>query len=65
MYLSFSPELASWTFSSKIRNKLSVNLDKTEYFLFNSKNIYDCVSINFNLYTISLSECAKNLDVIF
>ena len=47
-YPSFSPELASFAFSSiessiknifswMIGNKLSVNLDKTEYLLFNSK----------------------------
>ena len=48
-----------------IGNKLSVNPDKTEYLLFNSKNINVLVSINLNLNTISPSECAKNLDVIF
>ena len=48
-----------------IGNKLSVNPDKTEYLLFNSKNINVPVSINLNLNTISPSECAKNLGVIF
>ena len=48
-----------------IGNKLSVNPDKTEYLLFNSKNINVSASINLNLNTISLSECAKNLGVIF
>ena len=48
-----------------IGNKLSVNPDKTKYLLFNSTNINVPVSINLNLNTISPSECAKNLDVIF
>ena len=48
-----------------IGNKLFINPDKTEYLLFNSKNINDPVSINLNLNTISPSECAKNLGVIF
>ena len=48
-----------------IGNKLSVNPDKTEYLLFNSKNINVPVSINLNLNTILSSECAKNLGVIF
>ena len=52
-------------FSWMIGNKLSVNPDKTEYLLFNSKNINVPVSINLNLNTISPSECAKNLGVIF
>ena len=76
IYLSFSPELASSAFTSietcikdiftwMIGNKLSVNPDKTEYLLFNSKNINVPVSINLNLNTISPSECAKNLGVIF
>ena len=76
LYLSFFPELASSAFTSietcikdifswKIGNKLSVNPDKTEYLLFNSKNINVPVSINLNLNTISPSECAKNLGVIF
>ena len=75
IYLSFSPELASSAFTSTetcikdifswmIGNKLSVNPDKTEYLLFNSKNIKVPVSINLNLNTISPSECAKNLGVI-
>ena len=75
IYLSFSPELASSAFTSietcikdiflwMIGNKLSVNPDKTEYLLFNSKNI-NVLSINLNLNTISPSECAKNLGVIF
>ena len=75
-YLSFSPELASSAFTSietcitdifswMIGNKLSVNPDKTEYLLFNSKNISVPVSINLNLNTISPSECAKYLGVIF
>ena len=76
MYLSFSPELASSAFtfietcikdifSWMIGNKLSVNPDKTEYLLFNSKNINVPVSINLNLNTISPSEYAQNLGVIF
>ena len=76
IYLSFSPELASSAFTSietcikdiftwMIGNKLSVNPDKTEYLLFNSKNINVPVSINLNSNTISPSECAKNLGVIF
>ena len=75
-YTSFSPELASSAFTSietcikdiftwMLGNKLSVNPDKTEYLLFNSKNINVPVSINLNLNTISPSECAKNLGVIF
>ena len=48
-----------------IGNKLSVNPDKTEYLLLNSKNISVPVSINLNLNTISPRECAKNLGVIF
>ena len=59
IYLSFSPELASSAFTSietcirdifswMIGNKLSVNPDKTEYLLFNSKNINVPVSINLN-----------------
>ena len=48
-----------------IGNKLSVNPDKTEYLLFNSKNINVPVCINLNLNTNSPSECAKNLGVIF
>ena len=52
-------------FTWMIGNKLSVNPDKTEYLLFNSKNINVPVSINLNLNTISPSECAKNLGVIF
>ena len=76
LYLSFSNELASSAFTSietcikdifswMIGNKLSVNPDKTEYLLFNSKNINVPVSINLNLNTISPSECAQNLGVIF
>ena len=76
IYQSFSPELTSSAFtfietcikdilSWKIGNKLSVNPDRTEYLLFNSKNINVSVSINLNLNTISPSECAKNLGVIF
>ena len=74
--ISFSPELASSAFTSietcikdifswMIGNKLSVNPDKTEYLLFNSKNINVPVSINLNLNIISPSESAKNLGVIF
>ena len=48
-----------------IGNKLSANLDKTEYLPFNSKNINVPVSINFNLNTISPSESATNLSIIF
>ena len=76
IYLSFSPELASSAFSSTesyikdvfswmIGNKLSVNPDKTEYLLFNSKYINVPVSINLNLNTISPSQSAKNLGIIF
>ena len=75
IYLLFSSELASAftsietcikdIFSWMIGNKLSVNPDKTEYLLFNSKNVNVPVSINLNLNTISPSECAKNLGVIF
>ena len=46
-----------------IRNKLSVNLDKTEYLLFNLKNINVPVSIIQILFLYS--ESAKNLGVIF
>ena len=52
-------------FSWMIGNKLFVNPDKTEYLLFNSKIINVPVSINLNLNTISPSESAKNLGVIF
>ena len=48
-----------------IGNKLSVNPDKTEYLLFNSKNINVLVSIYLNLNTISPSESTKDHDVIF
>ena len=48
-----------------IGNKLSVYPDKTEYLLFNSKNINVPVNINLSLNTISPSEWAKNLGVIF
>ena len=76
IYLSFSPELVSSAFTTieacikdifswMIGNKLSVNPDKTDYLQFNSKNINVLVSINLNLNTISPSECAKNLGVIF
>ena len=75
IYLSFSCKLASVftpietcirdIFSWIIGNKLSVNPDKTEYLLFNSKNINVPVSINLNLNTILPGECAKNLGVIF
>ena len=76
IYISFFPELASSAFTSietcikdiflwMIGNKLSVNPDETDYLLFNSKNISVPVSINLNLNTISPSECAKNLSVIF
>ena len=76
IYLLFSPELASSAFTSiktcikdiflwNIGNKLFVNPDKTEYLLFNSKNINAPVSINLNLNTISPSKCEKNLCVLF
>ena len=75
IYLSFCPELASAftsietcikdIFAWMIGNKLSVNPDKTEYLLFNSKNINVPISINLNLNTILPSECAKNFGVIF
>ena len=44
---------------------MSVNPDKTEFFLFNSKNINVPVGINLNLNTISFSKSAKNLGIIF
>ena len=47
-----------------IGNKLSVNPDKTGYFLCNSKNINVPVNINLNLNTIFPSESAKNLGII-
>ena len=76
IYLSFSPELASSAFTSietcikdifsrMIGNKLPVNPNKTDYLLFNLKIINVPFNINLNLNTISPSECAKNLDVIF
>ena len=76
IYLSFSPELAFSVFTSietcikdifswMIGNKLSVNPDKTDYLQFNSKNINVPVSNTLNLNTISPSEYAKNLGVIF
>ena len=76
IYLSFSPELASFAFTSietcitdifswMIGNKLSVNPDKTEYLLLNYKNINVPVNTNLNLNTILPSECAKNFSVIF
>ena len=76
IYLSFSPELASSAFTSietcikdifswMIGSKLSVNSDKTDYLMFNSKNINVPVSINLNLNTVSPSVCAKNLGIIF
>ena len=49
-----------------ISNKLSVNLNKTEYLLFNPSNINLPVNIiNFGSNTISPSDSAKNLGVIF
>ena len=49
-----------------ISNKLSVNLNKTEYFLFNPNNLNLPVNIiNLGFATISLSDSAKNLSVIF
>ena len=75
IYLSFSPELDSSivssiescmkdVFSWIIGNKLSVNPNKSEYPLFNSKS-YTPVIINLNFNTIASSESAKNFGVIF
>ena len=51
-------------FSWIIGNKLSVNPNKSEYPLFNSKS-YTPVIINLNFNTIASSESAKNFGVIF
>ena len=48
-----------------IGNKLFENPNKTEFLLFNSKNINVPISFNINLNTISPSESAKNLSIIF
>ena len=73
IYLLFSPELASSAFSTiescirdvflwMISNKLSVNPNKTEYFLFNPNNVNLPVNIiNLDSNTISPSDSAKNL----
>ena len=72
IYLSFSPELASSAFSaieSCIRdvftwitlNKLSINPYKTEYLLFNPKNVNLVNIINLGSNTISPSDSAKTL----
>ena len=77
IYLSFSPEFASPTFSIieycirdvfswMISNKLSVNPNKTEYLLFNPNNVNILVNIIIlGSNTISPSDSAKNLGVIF
>ena len=48
-----------------IGNKLSVNPDKTEYLLFNSKYINVPININLNSNIISPSESARNIGAIF
>ena len=49
-----------------ISNKLSVNLNKTEYLLFNPNNVNLSVNIIYlGSNTISLGDSAKNLGVIF
>ena len=75
IYISFSPEHASSAvsiiescikdvFSWLVANKLSANPNRTEYLLFNSRNINPQV-INYNLDSdvISLSYSPKNLSV--
>ena len=74
IYSSFSSELAFSTIESCIRvvfswmtsNKLSVNPNKTECLLFNLIKVNLPVNIiNLGSNTISPSDSAKNLDVIF
>ena len=53
-------------FSSLVANKLSANPNKTEYILFNFRNINPLViNINLDLDIISSSYSAKNLGVLF
>ena len=77
IYLLFSPELASSAFStikSCIRdvfsrmtsNKLSINSNKTGYFLFNPNNVNLPLNIiNLSSNNISSNDTAKILDTIF
>ena len=76
IYLSFSPELTTVfsliescikdIFSWMVANKLSVNLIKTEYLLFNPKHFYNLnCSINIDSNIISTNDSAKNLAVVF
>ena len=77
IYLSFSPKLTSLAlsaiescirdiFSWMTSNKLSVNLNKTEYLLFYPNNINPPVNtINLDSNIISPYDSAKNLSVIF
>ena len=76
IYLSFSPEVTTVfsliescirdIFSWMVANKLSVNPNKTEYLLFNPKNLNNpnC-SINIDSNIISPTNSAKNLGVVF
>ena len=76
-YISFSLKRASSAisiiescikdvFSWLVANKLSANPNKTEYLLFNSKNInLQVVNINLDPDIISSIYCAKNLVVLF
>ena len=76
-FLLFSPELTSSAFStieSCIRDvfswmttyELSVNPNKTKYLLFNPNNVNRLFNIiNLGSNTISPSDSAKNLEVIF
>ena len=77
IYISFSPENASSAasiiescikdvFSWLVANKLCANPNKTEYLLFNSRNInLQVININFDSDVISPSYSAKNLGVLF
>ena len=78
MYVSFSPEFASSAFSTiesclrdvfswMISNKLSLNPNKTDNLLFNPiyANLPVNYIINLGSNTISPSDSAKNLGVIF
>jgi hypothetical protein len=77
IYISFSPEHASSAmsiiescikdvFSWLVANKLSANPNKTEYLLFNSKNLNpQVININLDSSIISPSYSAKNLGVLF
>ena len=65
IYLSFSPKLNSLalsTIESCVRDKLSVNPNKTEYLLFNPNNVNPPVNtINLDSNIISPSNSAKTL----